>query len=242
MNHEAHELINRRVFLRGAAFAMALANCSGLSSVEASESLSDISSSLASAATSQAISLAKHLQSISTQISELRNIRIPKDHFTAQECNAVSTILSKKDAAFAAILREELRAAAILLDSATLQGLVDAFQKGGESKGKITFEIKTAIDKCRALLIEGKDAALARAAFLHISKDQSYREKLLTAIRAKNRAAIEELLKRDIPGVDVVVQDAKEDSGVLLSVRIGTFTHCLSSGSQCTGRSATFAK
>lgn len=87
-----------------------------------------------------------------------------------------------------------------------------------------------------------KDVVVARDIFFHLSQDKAHATRLLEAARARNRTAIGDMLRRDAPGSNVVVQDVKEANGVLLNARINNFIYCLSTSGQCGGKQITFAR
>jgi hypothetical protein len=87
-----------------------------------------------------------------------------------------------------------------------------------------------------------KDVVVARDIFFHLSQDKAHATRLLEAARARNRTAIGEMLRRDVPGSNVVVQDVKEENGIFLNARISNFTYCLSTSGQCSGKQVTFAR
>ena len=109
-------------------------------------------------------------------------------------------------------------------------------------QNKMTPGIQAAIARFRELCAQVIDMAVARDVFFHLSQDKTHATKLLDAVKAKNRAAIEELLRLDSSGRTVSVQDAKEDNGVFLNVRLGGFTHCFSTSAQCGGKQFSFTK
>jgi hypothetical protein len=84
--------------------------------------------------------------------------------------------------------------------------------------------------------------AVARDILIHLSQDRAHANRLLEAIRARNSFAIAEMLKRDVPGSNVVVQNAKEENGVFLTARISNYTYCLSTANQCAGKALTFSR
>ena len=108
------------------------------------------------------------------------------------------------------------------------------------NKGKMTPELRAAIAKTRQTVANVMDVVVARDILIHLSQDKAHATRLLDAVRARNSFAIAEMLKRDVPGSTVVVQDVKEENGVFLTARISNFTYCLSTAGQCSGKQLAF--
>jgi hypothetical protein len=108
--------------------------------------------------------------------------------------------------------------------------------------GGMTAGARSATEKGRQIVANVKDVVVARDILFHLSQDKAHATALLEAARARNRAAVADMLRRDVPGSSVVVHDIKEEDGLLLSARINNFNYCLSTAGKCSGKPLTFAR
>lgn len=113
---------------------------------------------------------------------------------------------------------------------------VDELESALIKQKKLTPELQVHFERFRFLCAQIKDVVIARDVFFHLSQDKAHAAKLLEVVRAKNRAAIEELLNRDTPSRNLIVEDVKDENGIFLSLRIGRVRPCFSSTGRCGGK------
>ena len=100
-------------------------------------------------------------------------------------------------------------------------------------QGRMTPELRAALKRGREISEQVKDVAVARDIFFHIARDRALAAQVLEAARARNRKAVEESLKRVVPGSDIDVEEVREDGELFLRLRTGKLAHCLSTSSKC---------
>lgn len=246
--------MNRRRFFKDSALALVVTKylVSAESVVKASISHSpfDAVDEVMKAAVSNVLEINNFLKRLASDFENLKKTKVAEDHLEKSECTKVlsiiGTVVIVVTAAVVAAVTfgagAQIVALKIIEASKKVSdslALLARWESEIEKRNKMTPEIRAAIVRFRELTEDFKDVLVARDIFFHISQDRTHAKKLLDAISARNRQAIEEMLKRDVPGSDVVVTDVKEDNGAFVNVRIGNLTHCLSTSAQCSRRLST---
>lgn len=124
----------------------------------------------------------------------------------------------------------------------SLMASLSQLEAAAIGKGIMGSDISDAIVRVRQIVANVKDAVVARDIFFYLSQDKARATSLLEALRAGKRSAVEDMLKRDVAGSTVTVQDSRIDSRLNITVRINNFTYCLSTASQCSGKQLTFRR
>ena len=242
--------MRRRDFVKQTTVALAASSCLGFNSTAPVPPI-DVNDVMKLAAASIA-EINQFLKTAAAETEELKKTKTSGD-LTKTECaKALSIIAAVVQVVAACVIAAftfgagaSLVALAVIAAAAILAEqtkALDQWEKDLALLGKLTPEIRAAATKLRGTIVAVRDIIDARDIFFHLSQDKKHAAKLLEAVRTRNRAAVEELLRPDAPGRSVVVQEAKEEGGVFLNVRIGNVTHCISSVAQCGGKQATFSK
>lgn len=251
MSRKDRDKINRRDFVRSSTAAIAATTCLSLGvreALAAAPSLAthkanlDLIDSVMKAAVSGITEINALSRRAAAEIEQLKKTKVPEEHLSKSECDKALSIVEAVVIVVVAIVtavftfgvtREKLNQSLVAIAE---------WEADIEKQNKMTREIKAAIIKFRELVASAKDLATSRVIFAHISQDRADAAKLLEAARAKNRVAAEEMLKRYVPGSSVIVQEVKEENGFLMSLRVGNFSYCISTTSQCGGKSFTLAR
>jgi hypothetical protein len=187
------------------------------------------------------------LKKIAADVEALKKTKVKEDHFEKTQCTKVLSIIAAVVTVAVAVVIAAVTFGAgssmVALSITTANSRIDsalielaAWVSDIEKSKKMTPEIGAAVARFRQLTDDLKSVIVARDVFFHISQDRTLAKKLLDAVSSTNRSAIEEMLKRKVPGGSVAVKEVKEDNGIFVNVRIGNLTHCLSTSSQCSRR------
>ena len=257
MSRKRNESINRRDFVRSSTAAVVMATYLGptksLAAVTPSSPLVAIEAvDIMKAAASSVLEINEFFKRTKDEFEGMKKIKAGlKDEQCAKCLSIIDTVVRIVVATIIDLVTlsaGDPRYCCVLTVSAATQQLSVPLASVVILEGVLvrdhimTPDMNAAIARFRELCAQVIDMAVARDVFFHLSQDKTHATKLLDAVKAKNRAAIEELLRLDASGRTVSVQDAKEDNGVFLNVRLGGFTHCFSTSAQCGGKQFSFTK
>lgn len=241
MSQKDKNTINRRGFVKnGTTALLGTAFLSfGVKEIAATPKVEEVMK----AAVSNVKAINNYLNKLAAATEALKKTEVPKEHLGKNECTEILSII---DAVVAVVIAIVVAKIAAIISATTkinysLNSLAE-WETEIKKQNKLTIEIRDAIKKFREITENVKDVVAARDIFLHLSQDRTHADKLLEALRTKNRSAIEEMLKRDVPGSNVEVREVKEDNEFLMNVRVGKLIHCFSTSSECSGKSLTVTK
>lgn len=185
-----------------------------------------------------------YLDGIAKQIRAIADgTKVPKDHLTDAECQKILSIVGAIVAVVVVVVIAIVVSVFTFGAGAThSRKIVSAISElttwaaNMERQGKMTPEIAASVEKARKLLENARDATASLDFYVHVAKDKSHASKLLAAVRARNAAAVKEIIRLDIPGSTVDVSEVKDESGISITFRVNTITHCLSTAAGCGGR------
>jgi len=121
------------------------------------------------------------------------------------------------------------------------QELATLQNKCNEELKKLESSCARVLGEIEALEAQVNNTAKTRKVLQKLG-DRTKASQLVQLIRNNNRTGIAEFLQREAGGGDFVISDAKADTGPLVIFRVDSISHCLSVGSQCSGKSYLFIK
>lgn len=167
---------------------------------------------------------------------------------------AIPFVASQKSAAslansvaveFAKLLEEAKSQETFLEDRIrALEEQIAALKALAQKIEKVAQAIESLLPKLLDLIGKVSDATKTKACFSHIGQDRTYAAKLLAAVRANlnNAPALGQFLRNQTPGSNIDVREVKETTGLIVILRTGGLTHCLSTKQQCGGKPYTLVR
>lgn len=109
--------------------------------------------------------------------------------------------------------------------------------KRDEELRKLQTSCAAVLSETEKLRDQVEQTAKVRKILAKLSVDRTKASQLVQLIRTNNRTGLSEFLRLEAGGGDFVISDAKIISGPLVVFRVDSISHCLSAGSQCSGKS-----
>lgn len=185
--------------------------------------------------------LRDRINGLRNQIEELAELRAEAE--ALGQCTAIKRAVAEEYQRLIKQLQARIADAEAKNQSTTSlkQELATLQNKCNEELKKLESSCARVLGEIEALEAQVNNTAKTRKVLQKLG-DRTKASQLVQLIRNNNRTGIAEFLQREAGGGDFVISDAKADTGPLVIFRVDSISHCLSVGSQCSGKSYLFIK
>jgi chromosome segregation ATPase len=179
------------------------------------------------------------IERVSEKVDELK---AKADAF--EQCTAIKRAVAEAYDKAIKQLQSKIAEAEAKKESTTSlkQQLATLQNKREEDLRKLDASCSKLVSEVEKLVQEVKNTAKARRVLNKLSSDRTKASQLVQLIRTNNRTGLSNFLQREAGGGDFVISDAKALTAPLVIFRVDSISHCLSVGSQCSGKSYLFTK
>ena len=178
------------------------------------------------------------IESLQEKLAELR-----AEAEALGQCTAITRAVAEEYERLIRLLQVRIADAEAKNQSTTSlkQELATLQNKRNEELKKLESSCARVLGEIEALEAQVNNTARTRKVLQKLG-DRTKASQLVQLIRNNNRTGIAEFLQREAGGGDFVISDATAVAGPMVSFRVDSISHCLSVGSQCSGKSYLFTR